>query len=90
MLSKTNKTWQGDQGKIYKVRGGGGGGEGGEGGEGGVSQNIMRTLCAVIRPDHFKFASYGPAHWKGHSWSDHIFPWTTLEGGLLRLISNVG
>ena len=27
----------------------------------GVPQNIMRALCAVIRPDHFKFASYGPA-----------------------------
>ena len=27
----------------------------------GVLQNIMRrTLCAVIQPDHFKFASYGP------------------------------
>ena len=25
-----------------------------------VSQNIMRALCAVIWPDHFKFASYGP------------------------------
>ena len=22
--------------------------------------NIMRALCAVIRPDHFKLASYGP------------------------------
>ena len=30
------------------------------GGEVGVPQNIMRALCAVIRPDHFKFASYGP------------------------------
>ena len=27
----------------------------------GVSQKIMRAHCAVIRPDHFKFASYGPA-----------------------------
>ena len=27
----------------------------------GVPQNIMRALCAVIRPDHSKFASYGPA-----------------------------
>ena len=26
----------------------------------GVSQKIMRAHCAVIRPDHFKFASYGP------------------------------
>ena len=25
----------------------------------GVPQNIMRTLFAVIWPDHFKFASYG-------------------------------
>ena len=25
----------------------------------GMPQNIMRALCAVIRPDHFKFASYG-------------------------------
>ena len=25
-----------------------------------MPQNIMRALCAVIRPDHFKFASYGP------------------------------
>ena len=30
------------------------------GGEVGVPRNIMRALCAVIRPDHFKFASYGP------------------------------
>ena len=27
----------------------------------GVPQKIMRAHCAVIRPDHFKFASYGPA-----------------------------
>ena len=27
----------------------------------GVSQNIMHMFCVVIRPDHFKFASYGPA-----------------------------
>ena len=26
----------------------------------GVPQNIMRALCAVMQPDHFKFASYGP------------------------------
>ena len=26
-----------------------------------MPQNIMRALCAVIRPDHSKFASYGPA-----------------------------
>ena len=26
----------------------------------GVPRNIMRALCAVIRPDHLKFASYGP------------------------------
>ena len=26
----------------------------------GVSQNIMRALYAVMRPDHLKFASYGP------------------------------
>ena len=26
----------------------------------GVPQNIMCALCAVIRPDHFKFPSYGP------------------------------
>ena len=31
------------------------------GGEVGVPQDIMRALCAVTRPDHFKFASYGPA-----------------------------
>ena len=30
------------------------------GGEVGVPQTIMRALCAIIRPDHFKFASYGP------------------------------
>ena len=30
------------------------------GGEVGVPKNIMRALCVVIRPDHFKFASYGP------------------------------
>ena len=34
------------------------GGEGG--GEVGVPQKIMHALCAVIRPDQFKFASYGP------------------------------
>ena len=28
----------------------------------GMPQNIMRALCAVIRPDHFKFASYGPEY----------------------------
>ena len=32
----------------------------GGGREVGVPQNIMRALCAVIWPDHFKFASYGP------------------------------
>ena len=26
----------------------------------GVPQKIMRAHCAVIRPDHFKFANYGP------------------------------
>ena len=26
----------------------------------GLPQKIMRAHCAVIRPDHFKFASYGP------------------------------
>ena len=26
----------------------------------GVPQNIMRAHCAVMRPDHLKFASYGP------------------------------
>ena len=31
------------------------------GGEVGVPKNIMRAHCAVIRLDHFKFASYGPA-----------------------------
>ena len=31
-----------------------------EGRESGRAQNIMHALCAVIRPDHFKFASYGP------------------------------
>ena len=31
------------------------------GGKVGVPKNIMRALCAVIRPDHFKFASYGPS-----------------------------
>ena len=25
---------------------------------------IMRAHCAVIRPDHFKFASYGPGETK--------------------------
>ena len=30
-------------------------------GGGRMLQNIMHALCAVIRPDHFKFASYGPA-----------------------------
>ena len=35
-----------------------GGGCGGK--EVGVPQKIMSALCAVIQPDHFKFASYGP------------------------------
>ena len=26
----------------------------------GRASEIMRALCVVIRPDHFKFASYGP------------------------------
>ena len=26
----------------------------------GVPRNVMRALCAVTQPDHFKFASYGP------------------------------
>ena len=26
----------------------------------GVPQNIMCMLCTVMRPDHFKLASYGP------------------------------
>ena len=30
------------------------------GGGVGMPQNIMRVFCAVIWPDHFKFASYGP------------------------------
>ena len=30
------------------------------GGEVGMPKDIMRVLWAVIRPDHFKFASYGP------------------------------
>ena len=30
-------------------------------GEVGVPRNIMRALCAVIRLDHLKLASYGPA-----------------------------
>ena len=36
------------------------------GGEGrrGIPQNILRALCATIRPDHFKFASYRP-EWSG-------------------------
>ena len=25
-----------------------------------MPKNNMRALCALIRPDHFKFASYGP------------------------------
>ena len=31
------------------------------GGKVGVPQNIMHAHYAVKRPDHFKFASYGPA-----------------------------
>ena len=34
----------------------------GGGGDVGVAQNIKRAHCAVLRPDHFKFASYGPVH----------------------------
>ena len=37
------------------------------GGGVGMPQNIMRALCTVIRPDHFKFASYGPAFWSKFS-----------------------
>ena len=32
----------------------------------GVPQNIMRAHCAVMRPDHLKFASYGPVPVAGH------------------------
>ena len=28
-----------------------------------MPKNIMRAHCSVIRPDHFKFASYGPVLW---------------------------
>ena len=29
----------------------------------GVSRHYARALCAVIRPDHFEFASYRPANY---------------------------
>ena len=28
-----------------------------------MAQIIKRAHCVVLRPDHFKFASYGPATW---------------------------
>ena len=51
--------------------GGGGGGGGGVGEEVGVTQNIMRALCAVVRPDHFKFASYGPGQCRSSTGRNH-------------------
>ena len=38
-----------------------------------MPQKIMRAHCAVIRPDHFKFVSYGPVTEDGTTnvWS----PW---------------
>ena len=50
--------------------GGGGGGGGGGGARWAWPQNIMRLLCVVIRPDHFKFASYTPGG---------FFFWTRFE-----------
>ena len=47
-----------------------GGGLGG--GEVGVPQKIMRAHCAEIRPDHFKFASYGSGH-NAHLYVNHCF-----------------
>ena len=49
---------------------------------GGRTQNIMRALCAVMRPDHLKFASYGPALLRGGSrgggaWGAHASPFGT-------------
>ena len=32
------------------------------GGRGGGPRTLYGTLCSVIRLDHFKFASYGPAY----------------------------
>ena len=49
---------------------------GGRGGEVGMPQNIMRMLSAVIWPDRFKFASYGPVRGclvcMGANYSDFI------------------
>ena len=39
----------------------------GGGGEVVVPQNIMRAHCAVIRPDHLKFASYTGLGIQAHS-----------------------
>ena len=53
----------------------------------GVPRSIMRALCAVIRPDHFKFASYGPAYLRHLQKSSNsrllIFPsnYLSLMGG---------
>ena len=41
-----------------------------------MPQNIMRSLCAVIRPDHSKFASYGPGYpiqiWSYMAWKSTV------------------
>ena len=39
----------------------------------GVPPKIMRAHCAVIRPDHFKFASYGPVN------TLHLKAWWSSE-----------
>ena len=47
----------------------------------GVPQKIMRAHCAVIRPDHFKFASYGPVPGNILEGTDDpgaLYKWLTL------------
>ena len=54
-----------------------------------MPQNIMRSLCAVIRPDHFEFASYRPVSTMSLSFaclpSNRDFPFACL----VDLICNV-
>ena len=56
----------------------------------GVPQNIMRAHCAVIRPDHFKFASYGPVIGFGCNVISHYFKktWPTFHS-YLKLHNNL-
>ena len=50
-----------------------------------MAQIIKRAHCAVLRPDHFKFASYGPVHEdiKGSMIAMQILVIYHYEGGIV-------